>query len=181
MYSNLIILQQQSWTFDYKFDFIHSRMMTGSIRDWEKLINQGFENLTSGGWVQISDMDIPLRCDDNTMGSNIDEWGRSVVGSTAQMGLAVNSARSYKRQLIAVGFEDVQELVYNWPMNRWPKNPRMKELGTRKNENMRGDLSGLSVAIFTRVLGWIPEATELFLDEVKREMNDMNMHTYFAI
>jgi len=46
---------------------------------------------------------------------------------------------------------------------------------------MRGGLSGLSVAMFTRVLGWTPEATELFLDKVKREMDDTKMHTYFAM
>ena len=87
-------------------------------------------NLNPGGWVQISDMDLPLRCDDNTMGPNIDKWGTFVVEGAAKIGLAVNSARSYKQQLIQAGFEDVQELVYKWPMNRWPKNPKMKELGT---------------------------------------------------
>jgi hypothetical protein len=28
------------------------------------------------------------------------------------------------------GFVDVVEVIYKWPMNRWPANKKMKEIGT---------------------------------------------------
>jgi hypothetical protein len=46
---------------------------------------------------------------------------------------------------------------------------------------MGGGLSGLSVAVFTRVLGWSIEELELFLVEVKRDMKDTKIHSYFPM
>lgn len=74
-------------------------------------------------------MDLSLRCDDNTMGPSTKRWGSLVVEGAAKLGLVLNSAVLYKAQLSAAGFEDVREFVYYWPMNRWPRDPRMKELG----------------------------------------------------
>lgn len=34
---------EDQWTFSYKFDMIYARMMTGSIRDWPKFIQQSYE------------------------------------------------------------------------------------------------------------------------------------------
>lgn len=34
---------EDPWTYNYKFDFIYSRMLTGSIRDWPKFIQQCYE------------------------------------------------------------------------------------------------------------------------------------------
>jgi hypothetical protein len=34
---------EEEWTFSGNFDFIFSRFMTGSIRDWPKLFQQGFK------------------------------------------------------------------------------------------------------------------------------------------
>jgi hypothetical protein len=31
--------------------------------------------------------------------------------------------------MIAAGFENVVEVVWKWPTNRWPKDRKMKELG----------------------------------------------------
>lgn len=34
---------EDPWTFSEEFDFVHSRMMTGSIADWPKFFDQAFE------------------------------------------------------------------------------------------------------------------------------------------
>jgi SAM-dependent methyltransferase len=34
---------EEPWTFSHKFDFIHSRMMTGSFRDWPRFFEQSLE------------------------------------------------------------------------------------------------------------------------------------------
>jgi hypothetical protein len=34
---------EEDWTFSEKFDFIHSRMMTGALSNWRKLFVQAFE------------------------------------------------------------------------------------------------------------------------------------------
>jgi len=46
-----------------------------------------------------------------------------------KIGRVSNSAEKYEEQLTEAGFVDIHVEVYKWPQNRWPKNPRYKELG----------------------------------------------------
>jgi trans-aconitate methyltransferase len=34
---------EDEWTYNFPFDYIHSRYMAGSIKDWPRLMNQCFE------------------------------------------------------------------------------------------------------------------------------------------
>ena len=36
---------EDDWTFSYPFDYIHSRYMAGSIKDWPRLMKQCFESV----------------------------------------------------------------------------------------------------------------------------------------
>lgn len=48
-------------------------------------------------------------------------------------------------------------------------------------ENMSGSLSGLSMALFTRGLGWTKEALEVFLVDVRKDMRDRSRHSYWCM
>lgn len=50
-----------------------------------------------------------------------------------------------------------------------------------QNEDIAGGLSGLSMALFTRVLGWTPEELEVFLVDVRKEMKNTKVHVYFLM
>jgi trans-aconitate methyltransferase len=39
---------EDGWTFSFPFDYIHSRYMAGSIKDWPRLMNQCFESVHFG-------------------------------------------------------------------------------------------------------------------------------------
>ena len=94
--------------------------------------------------------------------------------------------------MIAAGFENVVEVVWKWPTNRWPKDRKMKELGESLGcqwvwltkvgmwyqENVTRSLYGLSVALFTRGLGWTSEELEVFLVDVRKNMSDTKIHAW---
>jgi hypothetical protein len=40
-----------------------------------------------------------------------------------------DAATRYKAQLEEAGFVNVNETIYKWPSNRWPKDKKYKELG----------------------------------------------------
>lgn len=46
-----------------------------------------------------------------------------------KVGLALDAAKYYKTQMEAVGVVDVVEEVHKWPVNQWPKNRQLKEIG----------------------------------------------------
>jgi hypothetical protein len=48
-------------------------------------------------------------------------------------------------------------------------------------ENFSTGLSGLSMALFTRGLGWTKEELEVFLVEVRKSMKDKSIHGYYPM
>ena len=81
----------------------------------------------------------------------------------------------------AAGFEDVVQQQFMWPENTWPKDKKLKEIGQWTLANMDGGLEDISMALFTRGLGWTAEELEVFLVDVRREMKDTRIHAYFDV
>ncbi|KAH7357171.1 S-adenosyl-L-methionine-dependent methyltransferase [Rhexocercosporidium sp. MPI-PUGE-AT-0058] len=174
---------EEEWTFANKFDFIYSRMMTGSMMDWPKFFSQSFENLNPGGWIEVVDICLPYESQDGTLkpDSAINYWIKTGIEGVTALGREIHTAHTYKERMIAAGFENVTVVIYQWPTNRWPKDKGMKELGMWGLENMLSSLEGISLAIFTRGLGWSKERLDVLLAEVRKEMKDTRIHAYAPI
>ncbi|KLU81407.1 hypothetical protein MAPG_00497, partial [Magnaporthiopsis poae ATCC 64411] len=67
---------EEAWTFSFKFDYIHASMMTGAFRDWPRFIRQSYEFLAPGGYLELQDIDFPVRCDDDSLpaDSALKQW-----------------------------------------------------------------------------------------------------------
>ncbi|CAF3457233.1 unnamed protein product [Fusarium graminearum] len=174
---------EDQWTFSYKFDMIYARMMTGSIRDWPKFIQQSYDNLESGGWLELSDIILQLHSDDDTIpeGCAAAKWGDLMLEAADKFGAPLDSCLRYKQQLLDAGFVDVVETIYKWPTNPWPRDPKFKEMGLWNYENLGNGASGLSLALFTRALGWTAEQVEIFLVDVRRDMKNRAIHGWWPI
>ncbi|KAM0328733.1 hypothetical protein ACHAQA_005146 [Verticillium albo-atrum] len=170
------------WTFNVKFDFIYSRMMTASLADWPGFFEKAYENLNPGGWIELVDI-CPITSDDGTLkeDSATHSWATQLLDGTKKIGRPFDGAFEYKKQLEAQGFKNVQQIVYKWPQNEWPKDPKYKELGMWNLENITSGLHGLSAAVYTRVLGWTNEELEILLAKVRRELKDTSIHAYWPI
>ena len=59
-----------------------------------------------------------------------------IMQSGETIGRFTNSATKYKEQLAAVGFTNIHETIYRWPQNRWPKDPKYKELGMLRSSRI---------------------------------------------
>jgi hypothetical protein len=87
--------------------------------------------LNPGGYIEVIDISFPIRVDDGTMAADsaLRKWSDLMFESAKNLGRFSNSAESYKAQMIAAGFENVVELQYKWPQNRWPVDRKLKEIG----------------------------------------------------
>ncbi|KPM35007.1 hypothetical protein AK830_g11568 [Neonectria ditissima] len=174
---------EDDWTFSYKFDLVFARMMTGSFGDWSRFMKQSFDGLAPGGWLEIQDICFPLKCDDGTVAedSYLNQWSQLMIKSTTIFGRSGEGAAQYKQQMIDAGFVNVTEIIYKWPMNQWPADPYYKELGFWCCHDIAGGLSGLSMALFTRALGWTSEEVEVFLSKVRTDMKNKQLHAWWPI
>ncbi|RDW73611.1 S-adenosyl-L-methionine-dependent methyltransferase-5 [Coleophoma crateriformis] len=160
---------EEEWTYSSKFDFINVRMMTG--------------HLNPGGYVEISDIIFPITADDGTLSkeSALARWSDLMLKASLSLNRSLESAKMYRKLLEGAGFTDLEETEYKWPQNRWPRGKRFKELGMWTLENISTGLEGLSLALFTRGLQWSKEELEVFLVDVRKDMKNTRIHSYWPI
>lgn len=101
--------------------------------------------------------------------------------AATKMGSGLDSGLRYKNQLAKAGFVNIVEEPYKWPMNCWSQDREAKELGAWGNANLVGGVQGLSLALFTNVLGWARNELELFLVDVRRDLSNRNIHGYWRV
>jgi hypothetical protein len=79
----------------------------------------------------LVDITFPLDCDDDTLSkdSNVYQWSLLSAKAGEMLNRPLDSAKRYAQQLTEAGFTNVVEKRYKWPQNRWPKDPKYKELG----------------------------------------------------
>ncbi|KAK4545871.1 hypothetical protein LTR36_002435 [Oleoguttula mirabilis] len=172
------------WIYQQPFDFIHARLMGGCFADWPNFFRQAYQNLEPGGWIEIQDYGLPVKSADGTHeGTNILKWGELLCEASSKLGRPLGSDCSdyYVQRMHDAGFVDVQQKVFMWPSNSWPKDPFMKELGRWNQINILDGLEGFCLALFTRGLGWSKEEVDVFVARVSRDLHDRRIHAYFPM
>ncbi|CAK7269792.1 hypothetical protein SEPCBS57363_003779 [Sporothrix epigloea] len=174
---------EEQWTFSYKFDYIHSMMMTGAFRNWERFYEQAFEFLNTDGWLEIQDIDFPLRCVDGSLpaDSALQKWSDIMMEASAKSGFLLNTCGRAAELMREAGFVDIVRVPYKWPIGRWAKSEKMKIIGAGVRDNFLGGAETMSLALFTRFLDWSLDEVKKFSEQVRYDMCVSNYHTYFDL
>lgn len=140
-------------------------------------------HLKPGGWLETIDCIFPLSSDDDTLKSPqvIKEWSDLLVKASETLGRPLTAAKDHHDRLIAAGFENVVIKHFKWPTNRWPKNPKDKEVGLWTLANVDGGLEGLSMALLSRGLGWSMEEVLAYLPGVRKDLRNPRIHAYWRM
>ncbi len=81
--------------------------------------------------MEIQEAVLPALCDDDTYkGTALEKWQILCLEASIKLGCPMNMAGSAKTMMEDIGYVDVVQVIYKWPMNRWPADKKMKELGT---------------------------------------------------
>ncbi|KAK1704706.1 methyltransferase domain-containing protein [Colletotrichum lupini] len=174
---------EEDWHFSLPFDYIHSRMMTGSIADWKVYLRRCFDNLNPGGYLELNDIDaIPLSDDGTlteecTLKKSFSLWSEAI----AILGSPFEKFNRLEGVLAEVGFEDVRVERFKWPTNSWPKDPKFRELGIWNHENIAPHLEGMFMAGITRGLEWTEQEVHELAVKARRDFDDTSIHAYFQI
>ena len=76
---------------------------------------------------------------------------------------------------------DVVETVIKLPNGAWPKDPRLKEIGAYHMSTLFDGLDAISLSLFTHMLGWKIEDVNSFLTEVKADLKNKKIHSYYPV
>ncbi|KAI5455697.1 S-adenosyl-L-methionine-dependent methyltransferase [Mariannaea sp. PMI_226] len=165
----------EEWQYSTRFDYIFSRMMNSSVASWNTYVRKIFDNLTPGGYVELQEIDVFVASDDGTLTEDhsLSKWANFLHEASKKLGRPYIEPGKLKDILAETGFID--------PSNRWPKDKKHKELGLWNNENFERVLEAVSLAPFTRALGWTSEEVAVFLANTRKELNDPKIHAYWPI
>ncbi|KXH65002.1 methyltransferase domain-containing protein [Colletotrichum salicis] len=182
---------EEEWTWSRPFNYIHSRVMTGAIDDWDLYPRRCYEhqthsNLEPGGWIELQELDVNVTSDDGTLTPHhvLSHWSRLLAAASQKLGRpyidprALAAAHDPTTGLAAVGFVDVSVTTFKWPLNEWPKSAKHKQLGRIQLENGTTGMEAFTMAAFTRAFKWTPEAVNVFLVDVRNDLRDRDIHAY---
>ncbi|CAK1354630.1 unnamed protein product [Cercospora beticola] len=172
----------EDWSFVEKFDFIHGRALLGCSKNFPAVIRQAYENLNPGGWLEMTDVQMPFLADDGTMdGTALQEWNDRQLEACSHVNLDTTAPSKYKQWMINQGFEDVTELQFKWPVGIWPKDKWYKKLGSMTKVNFLAGLEGFTLRLWINILGWTREETLVFLSTVRKDIANPKIHSYWPM
>jgi len=109
------------------------------------------------------------------------KWQKCLIEGSRRLGRPLGESDKYKAIVKKVGFHNVVETIYKWPTNSWPKDPKLKELGKWNLINFESGLEGVSLALFTRMLGWSKDEVLSLCADVRNELRDPKVHGYWKM
>ncbi|KAF9238436.1 hypothetical protein DTO012A7_8970 [Penicillium roqueforti] len=162
------------------FDFIHARDLGGAIADWPRLMRQSYEHLRPGGWVELQEFEVMLKSDDDSirLAPALCEFLERLTQASEAFHRPMNIAEGHRQRLVEAGFEDVRDEVYKVPSSVWARDPVQKEIGRYNQCSLLMAVESYSLALFTRVLGWSNNDTQVFLAGVRKDLKNPAVHTY---
>jgi SAM-dependent methyltransferase len=185
------------WTFPPNhFDFIHIRELFGCIPDWDFFLQQAYRHTKPGGWIEIVEHSVRPMSDDGSMGTEhfYHEWGKVVIEMGHKFGKSFTIWEESAERMRRAGFVDVVEVHYKWPMNGWPKDEKMKNIGRWNQLRLMDGVEGFMLRLLTQVGGvsvtspqretmtndsqWSVPRAQLHLAQMRKELKSLRTHAY---
>lgn len=97
----------------------------------------------------------------------------------SKAGFPLDAIEHVPSMMRSAGFTDVVAFPIKWPINTWPKDEKHKELGRWAMENFTWGCESMSLAIFTRVLGWSIDEVRVLMAQVRKDLKNRKIHAYW--
>ncbi|KAF9874168.1 hypothetical protein CkaCkLH20_08151 [Colletotrichum karsti] len=171
---------EQPWSYTQPFDYIHIRGMTSSISDWPDFFKKMYNGLAPGGYIELFEGHAHTQSDDGSLTPD-HAWSKCwdlLSKSSEILGRPFVHVPSLAPMLEEAGFVDVAIVPYKWPIGPWAKDPHYKLLGEWAHRNAAEGLEAWLMAALTRALEWTSEEVQVMLVDVRKDLNNRNIHHY---
>lgn len=173
---------EQDWTWrENTADFIYSRDLICSIRDFPKLIDQSYKHLKPGGWLEFHCVTGVLGCDDNSVpkDSKLQAMSDNLMKACLNFGTPVDDPIRWKNWFTERGFQRVEETTYKLPVSPWASERKYKMLGAWEQHNLLKNLEGMTMRLFQKGLGWKEDEILVFSALLRKDIKNLALHGYW--
>ncbi|KAJ9197710.1 hypothetical protein DTO164E3_5564 [Paecilomyces variotii] len=169
---------EAEWAYgDCRFDFIHGRYLAFSVNNFQGLINQCYDNLAPGGWVEFQDWDGNLYSQDGSIeGTSMKQYFDAIIPAMEKTGKDPSPGPKYERWLQAAGFRDIEVQKFVIPVGAWPKDKRLKYLGIWNLLQSETGYEATAMAVLTREEKWSKEEVSALVAKAKNDTKNRNIH-----
>ncbi|KAJ5361777.1 hypothetical protein N7541_002621 [Penicillium brevicompactum] len=171
---------ESPWTLgDDSWDIVHMQMAAGSVASWPSLYRRIHQHLRPGGWVEQLEIDFEPRCQGSSPGPALTSWYSTLRHATesSQRPIAHSPSETI-RALRDAGFTEIDHQTVGLPLNPWHTDEHEQKVARWYNLAISESVFPLSLAPFSRVLGWTKAQIEQISADVKHEAFDKQKHTW---
>ncbi|KIH93385.1 hypothetical protein SPBR_04152 [Sporothrix brasiliensis 5110] len=173
---------EDDWTYASPFDFVHLRLLWHSFHDPRRILQSAYDHLRPGGYVEWQDYMSRFRAvDDSLQGSALTRLDTLYAAAGRRLGRDMLVTPKLAGMMRDVGFVDVVEERYALPGNPWPKGRAAKTLGLWQMTNFLDGMQAITMTVLTRGLGMTPAEVELLLMDVRKDVQNTNVHFYIPV
>ncbi|KAI3554009.1 UMTA methyltransferase [Colletotrichum abscissum] len=171
---------ESPWVEVKKYDFIFTRFLAASIRDWPKLIENVYNHLNPGGWAEFHEMNAEIYSDDGSYTENhvTWDWNQTFLETMENLGIDPCPGPKLEGWVREQRFENVFHQKIKNPLGPWPKDPWYKDLGLINLAQMLDGLEGFTLRVFC---GALKRTKEQVLVEVANVRNEMKTGAYHGL
>ena len=123
-------------------------MLVNSIRDWPLFLKRCLQHLKPGAWFELNDVAHRFFAEDGCgeADSPMLKWWRVVFQeSSRKNGIDIDATYKHAQHLRDVGFTDVRERVWKWPIgSKRASTEKEKALGELQYQNMQALIPGVT-------------------------------------
>ena len=132
-----------------------------------------------GGHFEQVDIDLRPRCDNDEIPFHpLMQWYEWIEDATIRANRSIKYQENTKQLLEAQGFVDVKTQVIKLPINPWPADPHLKQIGRWHNLGLTEGLEAVSLGPLTRVYQWPAADVRRILEDVKIAMCSKKYQIY---
>jgi SAM-dependent methyltransferase len=168
------------WTFaPESFDFIHARSIYGCVADYPALYAEVYNALKPGAYFQQAEISVVPKSEDGSIaGTHMEQWGPLALEAGEKFGKSFRIAEDSKALIEQAGFVNVTYRRFKWPIGPWPKDPKLKEIGSFNRLGWEDGVEGWAMYLFTKYLGWRIEEIQVLIAGIRKELRDSAIHGY---
>lgn len=121
--------------------------------------------MASGGYIEHTEVEIILRCDDDTRHpqSRLEALAEMEPAMTAAHGNEFDPTRNMAEFMREAGFTDVKEHRFKLPLGWWSTDPKYKEIGRFFERYFKTGMQGWLMQVYTKNMGVRSHPTAVIL------------------
>lgn len=173
-----------TWPVDH-FDLVHLRSLYGVITDLSALYAKVLRHTKPGGWVQHLEMDTLIESDHVQFppGHIFQRVADLTYKAGDMVGRSFKLAKGHTMRdaLEAAGFVDVVEVKRKAPLHSWPRDKKLKDVGTYLQTAFDESLEGLVMFMLTQILGLLQNEAVALMEEMRRESRKKANYHWFQV